>query len=1096
MKKCIALLLLLPLCLAAGNISIVRNGRADAVIVIDKKAPRMVKYAANELQNFIKKTSGATLPIVNAPVKGKTAVLVGESACTKKLGVDVQKLPPDGFIVRTDKKAVILCGRDYSGKQMAGISHPFRLKQSYNAKLGINRYGETETLYAVYSFLEKFCGIRWFMPGELGEVVPVNKNVSVPDDTNYSKAPDFAYRFLWNCDFPAFEQGVVWYRRAGFGAVYPVNIQHSFKRLRKYRDTKPEYLALLQGKRDYDISCQGDGNLCLSNPGLFKAFVKEAQEFFDADPSQKMFPVMPNDSFDHICECADCQKQIDHSSERGRFSNYVWEFVNRVAAEVKKTHPDKIISCCAYGRYYIPPTKIQKLEDNVAVMICRKVMFYGTKTLKEADDEIIAGWRKIMAPGRLYFWEYFNLAETMPFYRNVPVPIPRIFAAECKKLNGICGGMFIESPHYNREKKIQTPGLYHLNWYIAARLMWDANADVDALLDDYYAKFYGPAAKEMKNFWERCEKIWSTDTPDRHNDLYRKLYNLSNVTEICGYLDSARKKTAPGSLYRKRVEMIKSEVAPLMNRVKNNLVTGKPEGSCYRLSTPPALDGIITRDECWNKLPIHKFVSSAGESIADGTDARFAYDDKNLYCYFHFAASQADRFGFKADCKGLDALTKPYIWEDDSVEMFFNFTPKDNKQMYQIIINAGGAIFDLHCKGAGTKWNSNVKFAIKKHQFAWSLEGAIPLSSFGLSGKDLDNRKITANFVRNHIDGTVLRRSNWSPTLNGHNNNPEAFAPFTFKTGGSFESLPEDFRQAYAAFEKAKAGDDDSYAKAAQKFSGCIKKYAKDKDLYKKSLYTLAVCEYFAGDIKNASAHAKKLQQLCNKKQQTLSAEKTRLLEMFNAFAANCAEAAQLAGRLTGKYAIKVKDFANMEMYNSTAKILAALASEAAVDKKLIAEKAAQAQCAANLKNFGVMLFLYAQKNGDNFPRPYVRKPVKALWFNQIFKAAEIRSKKPPFCPLITKGYGIGLNNIFMGSTKIPAKKLLLAADSVHYAPGNYPHKPDYSGAAYKIAEVMEHSGTGTVDRHRHFSGANVLFTDGSVKWLSGKEFTAYIWRR
>ena len=101
MKKCIALLLLLPLCLAAGNISIVRNGRANAVIVVDPQAPRMVKYAASELQNFIKKTSGATLPIVNAPVKGKTAVLVGESACTKKLGIDVQKLPSDGFIVRT-----------------------------------------------------------------------------------------------------------------------------------------------------------------------------------------------------------------------------------------------------------------------------------------------------------------------------------------------------------------------------------------------------------------------------------------------------------------------------------------------------------------------------------------------------------------------------------------------------------------------------------------------------------------------------------------------------------------------------------------------------------------------------------------------------------------------------------------------------------------------------------------------------------------------------------------------------------------------------------------------------------------------------------
>ena len=1106
------ILFALPLILAAGNIDIVKNGKPCAVIVIDKKAPRMVQYAAKELRDYIKKTGGAELQIVHAPVRDKTSVFVGESAGTKKLGINVKKLSADGFIVKAVKNGLVLCGRDYAGKQMAGVSHPFRLKQSYNAKLGINRYGETGTLYAVYSFLEKFCGIRWFMPGELGEVVPTNKNISLSDKTFYSKAPDFQYRFLWNCDFPVHAEGTLWYRRAGFGAAYPVNIQHSFKRLRKYRDTHPEYLALYQGKRDYNLSCQGDGNLCLSNPGLFKAFVKEARDFFDADPSQKMFPVMPNDSFEQICECADCQKQIDHASERGRFSNYVWGFVNKVAAEVKKTHPDKIISCCAYGRYYLVPDKIKKLEDNVAVMICRHVMFYGTKSRKEADDKIIASWRKIMAPGRLYFWEYFNLAETMPFYRNVPVPITRIFAAECKKLNGICGGMFIESPHFNREKKIQTPGLYHLNWYMAARMMWDANADIEALLKDYYTKFYGPAAKDMQNFWERCEKIWSTNTPDRNNDLYRKLYNLSNVTEIFGYLDAARKKTKKGSIYRRRVEMIQKEIAPLMPRVKNNLVTGKPDGKCFKVAQSPVLDGVITKGECWNSLPVYKFVSPAGEAIADGTDAQFAFDDKNIYCYFKFAASQADRFGFKADCREQDSPTKPYIWDDDSVEMFFNFEPENKNKLYQIIINAAGTVFDLDYGKNRTKWNSRVKTVIKKHQFAWSVEMAIPLASFGLTGKNLNNRKITANFVRNHVDGNVMRRSSWSPTLNGHNNNIKAFAPFTFSTGGSFESLPVDFKQAYSAFDKAKAGDCDSYEKAGKRLAKCTEKYAKNKELFLKSLYTQTLCQYWEGDIKSAFRNSKKLLAFIqdNAFSSALKAIEARpeksgkikvpakdavLFRMLYGFASSHIEAAKLSRQLQGKYQIKVKAFSASEPWRFTAMVLALSAQEAAVDIKLVTAKAAQAQCAANLKNLGVLFFIYAQKNNGRFPRPLVKKP-KALWFDQIHKAAGLRTKKLPYCPAIKKGYGIGINNIFMGLQTIPKGSLLLAADSVHYQPGNYPHKPSYSGAAYKISVVMEHSGTGTVDRDRHFGGANVLFCDGTVKWLASQEFTGHIWRR
>ena len=58
MKKLVVLLGLFPLLLLAGNIDIIKNGKPCAVIVVDKKAPRMVQYAAKELQNYIKKRSG------------------------------------------------------------------------------------------------------------------------------------------------------------------------------------------------------------------------------------------------------------------------------------------------------------------------------------------------------------------------------------------------------------------------------------------------------------------------------------------------------------------------------------------------------------------------------------------------------------------------------------------------------------------------------------------------------------------------------------------------------------------------------------------------------------------------------------------------------------------------------------------------------------------------------------------------------------------------------------------------------------------------------------------------------------------------------
>ena len=69
--------------------------------------------------------------------------------------------------------------------------------------------------------------------------------------------------------------------------------------------------------------------------------------------------------------------------ERGRLSNYVWEFVNRVAMEIAKTHPGKLISNCAYGIYTEPPSNIEKLEPNVQVIIVG-----GRRPTSDARDDI------------------------------------------------------------------------------------------------------------------------------------------------------------------------------------------------------------------------------------------------------------------------------------------------------------------------------------------------------------------------------------------------------------------------------------------------------------------------------------------------------------------------------------------------------------------------------------------------------------------------------------------------------------------------------------------------------------------------------------
>ncbi len=51
------------------------------------------------------------------------------------------------------------------------------------------------TTFAVYQFLERFLGVRWFWPGECGEVVPVTKNLALALSSR-TEEPAYLWRSL------------------------------------------------------------------------------------------------------------------------------------------------------------------------------------------------------------------------------------------------------------------------------------------------------------------------------------------------------------------------------------------------------------------------------------------------------------------------------------------------------------------------------------------------------------------------------------------------------------------------------------------------------------------------------------------------------------------------------------------------------------------------------------------------------------------------------------------------------------------------------------------------------------------------------------
>ncbi len=99
---------------------------------------------------------------------------------------------------------------------------------------------------------------------------------------------------------------------------------------------------------------------------------------------------------------------------------------------------------------------------------------------------------------------------------------PHLFMYEYYTLGGIAKGglpwplvhtMRTDIPYY-RDHGIEgfytqlTGNLYHrygLNYYMAAKLCWDPDLDPDALLEDYFDKFYGIVSRPMRRYFDTLE---------------------------------------------------------------------------------------------------------------------------------------------------------------------------------------------------------------------------------------------------------------------------------------------------------------------------------------------------------------------------------------------------------------------------------------------------------------------------------------------------------------------------------------------------------------------------------------------------------------
>ena len=327
----------------ANAITLVENGAPRATIVVAKSAlaPEekdaaavKVSVAARDLQEYIRKISGATLPLVGDDQKPTGAlILVGKSTLTEQRKLKI----PDGLTPARKEEAFTIVGKGETLLLAGNDSGPYH-----------------GTEYSVYEFLNRL-GVRWFMPGEFGEVVPARKTLAFAD-VNITQKPDFIQRNWWGHSTPemlALEKR--WKIRNKmnpdnmFAAPNDSSVR-DFVAAPELAKTEPELFA-----KSFD----GAINVHmpnLTNPKSVQIAAEKMKQYFRQNPNEGSLGVAPDDGLPRDFNPETVKRNQGFSELAGRegvptemsTTEEWYEWVNAVTREVNKEFPDRIITCLLY----------------------------------------------------------------------------------------------------------------------------------------------------------------------------------------------------------------------------------------------------------------------------------------------------------------------------------------------------------------------------------------------------------------------------------------------------------------------------------------------------------------------------------------------------------------------------------------------------------------------------------------------------------------------------------------------------------------------------------------------------------------------------
>ncbi|WP_136606241.1 DUF4838 domain-containing protein [Paenibacillus dokdonensis] len=510
--------------LNADELTVVDQHQAESAIIWWSKDNKTETafYAASELRDYIKQSSGAAIPVIQGKLteegSGKLdhldsalIIVTGDEAKSYSKGHQTADIPVEWLgsanMKLTEKK----------GDSFATITLENRLILA-----GMNNRG---TLYAAYDLLETL-GMKFFAPSfdsyqKHAEDVPVQSSITIQAQ-NQVQEPGFTIRRKyieegWSHSSDNIPALIDWMSKNKLNTLV-VPYDYIAQGNTRWDDWREKLIPELN-KRSMMVEVGGHGfesflrkdkygaehpdwfisgyNVFnIANDEAVNAYVNEVIAYLKARPEISIFDAWPPDVATWPASVV---------SKFGSNANAYAYVVNKLHDAVNRELPGVRIEAIAYASHDQPPSSAYMYDESVLIDFApyfrsyRDTVYDPSSSTNKPSIDLINKWKNVFK-GDLTMYEYYRRYA----FHSLPVVFPQLIGQELPyyKTLGVNGiGTYSE------------PGdwiTFEATHLILAKMSWKPNADPQQLIQDYVNTRYGAASAEMGEYLRLVEEAGRT----------------------------------------------------------------------------------------------------------------------------------------------------------------------------------------------------------------------------------------------------------------------------------------------------------------------------------------------------------------------------------------------------------------------------------------------------------------------------------------------------------------------------------------------------------------------------------------------------------